>query len=284
VLRVARFAARFGFEVAAETVALMREVTASGELAELAHERVWQEIARGLMEPHPSRMLSVLRDSGALVRLLPEVDALFEPRRSKARSGHGAGAHLLRALDHAAARSFALTVRYAVLAGNLAAGEAEVDKLKAHRIAARNVLIAERVSRRLRAPVDCRDAARLAAVWMPAVHHARNLQPAKLLALFAAADGLRRPERLDALLEVCECDALSQLGAPAHYAPADLVREALARVKAVDAAAIAHSIPKTETGPSSDRADAIRKAVRAARLAALRAWRRERKGESAQTR
>src|SRR4029077_18395943 len=62
VLRVARFAARFGFAVAPETARLMRELVASGELAELAAERIWQEIARGLMDPYPARLLAVLRE------------------------------------------------------------------------------------------------------------------------------------------------------------------------------------------------------------------------------
>jgi tRNA nucleotidyltransferase (CCA-adding enzyme) len=77
VLRVARFAARFGFSVVPETEALLRTIVASGALATLAPERVWQELARGLMEAQPSRMLAVLRDCGALAALLPEVDALF---------------------------------------------------------------------------------------------------------------------------------------------------------------------------------------------------------------
>ena len=91
VLRVARFAARFGFAVAPETRRLMRELVATGELAELASERVWQELAKGLLEPHPARMLSVLHDCGALVQLMPEVDALYatgsRARRSKASPG-----------------------------------------------------------------------------------------------------------------------------------------------------------------------------------------------------
>ena len=83
VLRVARFAARFGFKVARETLALMRKLAESGELATLAPERVWQELSRGLMEPHPSRMIDVLRDCGALAHLLPEVDARLGPRTAR---------------------------------------------------------------------------------------------------------------------------------------------------------------------------------------------------------
>ncbi len=86
VLRVARFAARFGFVVAPKTRALMREIAASGELAALAPERIWQELARGLMEPRPSTMLAVLRSCGALGHLLPEVDALFGGPRSATRA------------------------------------------------------------------------------------------------------------------------------------------------------------------------------------------------------
>src|SRR4029078_524647 len=64
VLRVARFAARLGFAVAPKTRKLMRTIARSGELTTLAPERVWQEVARGLMEAHPARMLAVLYDAG----------------------------------------------------------------------------------------------------------------------------------------------------------------------------------------------------------------------------
>ena len=99
VLRVARFAARLGFGVAPKTAALMRSLVSSGELAELAPERVWQELARGLMEPHPSRMIEVLRACGALARLLPEVDALFGARRVTDRPEADAGGRRSAALD-----------------------------------------------------------------------------------------------------------------------------------------------------------------------------------------
>jgi tRNA nucleotidyltransferase (CCA-adding enzyme) len=78
ILRVARFAARFAdFSVAPETLALMRDMVAAGEVDALVPERVWQELARGLMEEKPSRMFEVLRACGALRRLLPELDALW---------------------------------------------------------------------------------------------------------------------------------------------------------------------------------------------------------------
>ena len=107
ILRLARFAARFGdFSIADETLALMRAMVARNEVDALVPERVWQEVARGLMEPGPSRMIAVLRDAHALVRVLPEVDALFE---------RDAGRETLEALDRAAIVGMSLEGRFAVL-------------------------------------------------------------------------------------------------------------------------------------------------------------------------
>jgi len=262
VLRVARFAARFGFAIAPETLLLMRAIVDSGELATLAAERVWQELAKGLAEPRPSRMVEALRESGALRALLPEVDALFGDARS---------AKLLRALDHAAARGFALPVRYAVLLQRLGAEQGEAGA------AARAVRLADRVSERLRAPSEARDLARLAARHRATVHRADALRPAQWLDLFAAADALRRPERLAGLVDACECDALAATAAGHAYPPRGVVDAALGAVRAVDAGAVATAAiaaaSKTGTPAGSD---AIAEAVRAARLAALRRLRRER--------
>jgi tRNA nucleotidyltransferase (CCA-adding enzyme) len=276
VLRVARFAARFGFAVAPETESLMRALAVSGELAELAPERVWQELARGLMEPQPSRMLTVLRDCGALAQVLPEVDALYGvPRPVHNHPEFDPGVLLALALDYAAAKGFPLTVRYAVLAHDLGtAATPRESRPKHHAHEGRSVRLAERMSARLRVPAECRDAARLAARWHGVVHRARELQPGTLLDLLLAADALRRPERLDALLLTCECDALSRPGAGGDYAPADVVREALAVVRAVNAAAVARSVAARSRSKKAVPADAIAKAVRAARLKALRGWRR----------
>jgi tRNA nucleotidyltransferase (CCA-adding enzyme) len=273
VLRVARFAARFGFAVAPETDALMRELVAADELEELSPERVWQEFARGLMEPRPSRMLAVLRDCGALARLLPEVDALYGvPQPFAHHPEFDTGVHVAQALDWAAARNCPLTVRYAVLLHDLGKGTTPPSAWPRH-VAheARSVRLAERVSARLRVPVDCRDAARLAAGLHMKVHRAQELRPATLLDLLLAADALRRPERLDALLAACAADVRSRPGGDGDYAPTALLREALEVVRGVDAAAVARRA--IERAGGTDRGDAVPAAVRRARLAALRAWR-----------
>jgi len=131
VLRVARFAARLGFVVAPRTQRLMREVAASGELATLAPERVWQELARGLAEDHPSRMIQVMHACGALAQLLPEVDALFGVRAA-GRRNMDAGTHLARALDWAASHQLTLPACYAVLTHDYAASMVEDDPRSSH--------------------------------------------------------------------------------------------------------------------------------------------------------
>jgi tRNA nucleotidyltransferase (CCA-adding enzyme) len=265
VLRVARFAARFGFAIAPETLVLMRAIVASGELATLAAERVWQELAKGLAEPRPSRMLEALAASGALRALLPEVDALF---------GDARGAKLLRALDHAAARGFALPVRHAVLLQTLGT---EGGPTGTAARTARAVRLAERVSARLRAPTEARDLARLAARHRATVHRADALRPAEWLELFAAADALRRPERLAGLVDACECDALAATAAGDAYPPRGVVDAAFGAVREVDAGAAATAaIAAAAKAGAPAGSDAIAKAVRAARLAALRRWRRDR--------
>ncbi len=275
VLRVARFAARFGFVVAPQTLALMRSLVASGELAELQAERVWQELARGLMEPHPSRMFVVLRGCGALAAILPEVNAVDgAPERKRGAQASAAFTHLARALDCAAAKQFPLPVRYAVLAHDL--GGAAPGGTGQGGAVARSVRLAERMSARLKVPVECRDAARVMARWHGVVDRALELGGAMLLDLLLAADALRRPERLDALLDGCECVALSRPRARGTYAPGEFVRAAVEIVRGVDAASIARGVTAQRQRHEASPPDAIAKAVRAARLKALRDWKQSR--------
>ncbi|HVE49643.1 MAG TPA: multifunctional CCA addition/repair protein [Casimicrobiaceae bacterium] len=275
VLRVARFAARFGFAVAPATERLMRKIVESGELATLAAERVWQELATGLMEARPALMLSTLRRCGALAALLPEVDALFGvPQPPLHHPEIDTGVHVLQALDLAASRNHPLSVRYAVLTHDLGKASSPASSWpKHHGHESAGVRIAERVSERLRVPVDCRDLARLAARWHGVVHRAHELRPATWLDLINAADALRRPERLMQLVAVCECDALSRPGASPAYAPGEWVVQALDIVRRVDAGAIASEVMARAKRGASSGNDAIAKAVRRARMAALKRWR-----------
>jgi tRNA nucleotidyltransferase (CCA-adding enzyme) len=271
VLRVARFAARFGFAVAPDTEGMMRSIVRAGELATLAPERVWQEIARGLMEPRPSRMLAVLRQCGALASLLPEVDALFGVPQPPAHHPEiDAGVHLAQALDFAADRNADLPARYAVLGHDLGKGATPRDAWPRH-VAheARSVRIVERLSARLRVPAECRDAAHVAARYHADVANAEALRPATLLDLLHAVDALRRPGRLDTLRAACAADRNSRPGRERDGdRPGEWLARALEVVRGVDAGAIARSVP----------ASGVERAIRDARLKALRAWRARAQG------
>ena len=266
VLRVARFAARLGFAVAPETEALMRAIVSGGELSTLPPERVWQELARALMEPRPSRFFSELRRCGALAVLLPEIDALFGVPQPVAHHPEiDAGVHVLQAVDFSAAAGDPLPVRYAVLCHDLGKAATQASDWPRH-IAheAKSVALAQGLSQRLRVPGDCRELARLAARYHGVVQRALELRPATLLDLLLAADGLRRPERLDAMLRACAADVLSRGERDAAtFAPAHWLKAALGVVRGIDAAAIAAKHPDPIELP---------RRIRAARLDALRNW------------
>ena len=224
ILRVARFAARFGFAVAPETMKLMERMVQAGEADALVPERVWQEVSRGLMEKDPSRMIAVLRECGALARVMPEVDESFDrpevPEELAAR------------LDRAAARGYGIAVRFALLVLDM-----EVEA-------------ATRLAARVNAPNDCRDVA-LLAIQAREVVHTCFADAESTLTVLERADAFRRPDRLDRLLEVAECD--THVETPESFGPRKQLVRALEAARKVDAGAIARENP-------GDVAEAIRRA------------------------
>ena len=215
ILRIARFAARFSdFSLAPETLELMRGMVAAGEVDHLVAERVWQELAKGLMEALPSRMFAVLRECGALARLLPEIDALFGvPQRADYHPEIDTGVHTLMAVDEAARREFALPVRFAALTHDLGKATTPADILPRHiGHEARSVRLATALCERLRVPGDCRDLALLAARYHGDIHRAAELRATTLVTLLERTDALRRPERFRQLLQACQCDFNGRLG------------------------------------------------------------------------
>lgn len=232
ILRVARFAARFGFAVAPETFELMRTMVAHGEVDHLVPERVWQEMAKGLMESRPSRMFEVLVACGALAHALPELDRLLQGNPSAR----------LAALDRAAALERPIEVRYGVLF------------LDAEEPAAA-VQLARDASERVRAPNECRDLAVLAAELYPGVCRALELDADATVDLLQRSDAFRRPERFSRLLEACEA------GVGAEFPQAARLLAALDAANAVDGASIA---ARSAPGQIAER-------IRAARVEAVRA-------------
>jgi tRNA nucleotidyltransferase (CCA-adding enzyme) len=215
ILRVARFAARFpDFKVAAQTLALMQDMVADGEVDALVSERVWQELSKGLMSAKPSRMLQVLRDCGALKILLPEVDRLYGvPQPPEHHPEIDTGVHLEMVLDQTARVHAPLEVRFAALCHDLGKGTTAKELLPRHiGHEQRSVTLLRKLCERLRVPVPCRELAEVVAREHGHLHGAMSFGAEALLRLLIRCDAIRRPERFALALQACECDARGRLG------------------------------------------------------------------------
>ncbi|MBT9465484.1 multifunctional CCA addition/repair protein [Hydrogenophaga sp.] len=243
ILRLARFAARFpDFSVAPETLALMQHMVEHGEVDHLVAERVWQELARGLMEQRPSRMFDVLRDCGALKRLLPEVDRLWGvPQRAEYHPEIDTGVHLMMVLDMSARLNAPLTVRFACLGHDLGKGTTPADVLPRHiGHEERSARLLKGVCERLRVPADCRELADVVAREHGNIHRSESLGAAARVRLLERCDALRKPARFHEVLLACECDARGRLGmSDMAYPQREQLAQALMWAQAVDTAHIA---------------------------------------------
>jgi tRNA nucleotidyltransferase (CCA-adding enzyme) len=242
ILRAARFAARFVFSIAPETLELMRVMVENGEVDALVPERVWQELARSLMEKIPSRFFTTLRDCGALAKIFPEVDALFGvPQPVQYHPEIDCGIHTMMVLDDTAKHGFSLEVRFAALTHDLGKGNTPSDILPRHiGHEGRSVELLQSLSERLRVPGECRDLALLVARYHGNIHRARELRASSIVGLLYDCDALRRPERFVQILQTCESDAHGRTGHENdRYPQAEYLLAALKAAQGVDAGAIA---------------------------------------------
>ncbi len=242
VLRAARFVARFGFKIAPETMQLMRDMVNSGEVDALVAERVWQEMARGLMEKKPSRFFGTLRECGALAKIAPEVDELFGvPQPEKHHPEIDCGIHTMLVIDEAAKQNYTLAVRFAALSHDLGKATTPKDILPRHiGHELRSVDLVNMLSLRLRVSGDCRDLALLAARYHGEVHRAMELRAETIIKLFQSVDAWRRPERFKNLLQVCASDFRGRIGHENdEYPQAEYLKQLLAVASSVNAGEIA---------------------------------------------
>jgi len=241
VLRTARFAARYahlGFSVAPETLALMGEIVAQGELAHLSIERVWREMERALGERNPEVFVCVLRDCGALAALLPEVEALFGvPQTPAYHPEIDTGVHTLMCLEQAVKLNAGTEVRFAVLVHDLGKAltpAAELPRHIAHE--QRGLKPVRAVCERLKAPNSYRELALAVCEYHLHCHRALELRGKTLLKLMRGTGALRQPERFEAFLLACEADARGRAGLEDRpYPQADYLRTALLAARAVTA-------------------------------------------------
>jgi tRNA nucleotidyltransferase (CCA-adding enzyme) len=269
VLRVARFAARFaklGFTVAPETRTLLAEIVASGEMEALKPERVWQETAKALAEDDPQVYVEVLRDCGALVRVFPEVDALFGvPQPERWHPEIDTGVHVLLALKVAARLTPAPTVRFAVLTHDLGKAATPQPMLPAHHgHERRSEELLGALCERLPVPNRFRDLALHVARHHGTVHRGAELKPRTVLDVITAVDGLRQPERFEEFLLACEADMRGRKGFEGRkYVQGEVFRTALRAARSVDASQI-----RAERNLEGE---ALGRALREARLEAVTA-------------
>ncbi|MDO4434512.1 MAG: multifunctional CCA addition/repair protein [Alysiella sp.] len=215
ILRTARFAARYGFQVAPETMQLMQNMVANGEVNALVAERVWQELSKGLMEKQPARMFEVLRECGALSILLPEIDALFGVPQPEAHHPEiDSGIHTLMVVQRAAQMNLSLPERYAALLHDLGKALTPKEMLPkhiGHDMAGLKPVRA--VNQRWRVPKVCAELAELVCRFHIRLHQISQIKRAQaILKLLQETDAFRRPERFQAALNVCQADAQGRLG------------------------------------------------------------------------
>ena len=245
ILRLARFAARFAdFSVADETMALMRQMVEDGEANHLVPERVWQELAKGLMSEKPSRMFEVLRECGALKVLLPELDRLWGvPQRAEYHPEVDTGVHMMLVMDMAARLNTPLPVRVACLMHDLGKGTTPADVLPRHiGHEGRSVKLLQKVCERLRVPTEGKELAEVVAREHGNIHRSAELGPEALMRLLERCDAIRQAERFALVLQACECDARGRLGfEEAAYPQAERLLKAQQAALSVETAPIAQA-------------------------------------------
>lgn len=254
VLRVARFAARYahyGFKIADETLLLMQSITQTGELESLTAERVWKETSRALMEDQADIYFDILRQCHALKVLFPEIDALFGvPQRPEYHPEIDCGIHTLMSLRQACKSNYSLDVRYAVLVHDLGKALTPKDILPRHIMhEERGLIPVEELSNRLKIPTQMKQLALAVCKEHLKCHQAMSLKPGTLWRLLQRLDVLRRPERVEAFVHACECDARGRLGLENRdYPQAAFMFKAMQVVRSIKAQDLPSHVQGSEIG------------------------------------
>ncbi len=275
ILRIARFAARFhhlGFSIANETMSLMRNMVASGEVDALVSERVWQEISNALLSPKPSIFFETLRECGALKLLLPEVDALYGiPQKAEYHPEIDCGIHTMMALDKARELSTDVDVLFAALTHDLGKAITPPGELPAHRgHEHRGVPLVETVYMRFKLPKSTAQLATLVCKYHLLMHTLSQLKPTTVVKLLNHLDAFRKPEQVRAFAICCQADAQGRGGeySTKPYPQSDLLNQYFDAARSVNTAEIAKQAKepkKINQAIFTARSDAIKKFVKGKR-------------------
>ena len=250
ILRAARFAARFtDFNVAPATMILMRQMVEAGEVDALVSERVWQELAKGLMEEKPSRMFDVLRECGALQRILPELNRLWGvPQPANHHPEVDTGVHTMLVVDYAASQNFSLAIRFSALMHDLGKGTTPAEILPQHiGHEERSFNLVREVCKRIKVPNDCKELAQIVAKFHGKLYQSLQMKPSTLLSFLIELDAIRQPARFKDFLKACEADSRGRTGLENCATPAaDLMVKVLEAASSIDAGAVAREFSEPE--------------------------------------
>lgn len=269
VLRVARFAARYAhldFRIASETLALMKSMAESGELAHLTAERVWKETESALLTRNPQVFFQVLRDCGALAVLFPELDNLYGvPAPAKWHPEIDTGIHTLMTLEMAAKLSPDLEIRFATLFHDVGKALTPPEKWPSHHgHGPAGVPLVAALCERLRVPNTLRDLALLVTEFHDLVHTVQNQPATTLVALFDRLDAWRKPQRVEQIALTSEADARGRTGFENNaYPQGDYLREAWKVVQ---------SVSTREVVAAGFKGVEVREELTRRRVAALENW------------
>ena len=217
VLRVARFAARYheyGFNIASETLMLMKQLSKSGELLSLSGERVWQEMERSLADANPQVFFQVLYQCQALKSLWPDLDNLWGiPNPEKWHPEICSGIHTMMVLKQAVLLSEKTTIRFASVCHDLGKSLTETGKLPSHRgHETAGLPLIEELCQRLRVPTAHKNLALKVCQFHLHCHKAFELKPSTILSLFNQLDVWRKPNEFVDFLLCCQADFTGRLG------------------------------------------------------------------------
>lgn len=214
ILRVARFAARFGFSVADDTLQLMKEMVAAGEVNELVAERVWAELDKALGEEHLHLFFEVLRFCDALAVIFPEIDRLFGvPQTEKYHPEIDTGVHVMMVLQQAVRLTKDKVVRFAALVHDLGKGTTRTEILPSHLgHEKRSADLTKVLCKRIKVPNEHRDLGVMVSLYHTHCHKVKELKPSTVLKTLEKMDAFRKPDRFDQFLLACTADALGRKG------------------------------------------------------------------------
>lgn len=214
ILRIARFAARYDFQIAPETLTLMQYMVKNGEVDALVAERVWQEMQQALGETYPQRFIEVLRQCGALAVILPEIEQLFGvPQRADYHPEVDTGIHILLCLQQARRLTTDTQVIFAVLVHDLGKGNTPADILPRHiGHEMRGLDLLNPICNRLKIPNQYKDLAKFVVQFHSHCHKITELTAKSALKVLEVMDAFRRPQRFEQFLLACEADARGRKG------------------------------------------------------------------------